>query len=231
MRPLSHVPEAILIALILLAGALNGALYGGVLTAASGAAPVLSASQRAELDDTSGLPGRYVPSQGRQHTQVYGLGDRVEFCDEGDVSAECYASNPPSSGRHLPVQRAVRLPDGHLLKLPPDPGVYEFAIPRESIPHIEEHAGVFIGYNCASEQCNAAIPGLRDLVGQEISLGARVVMAPDPDLDEDTFGMASWTRVDTFDAADYDDARIRDFIKAHSCRFDPERVCPPTAIN
>ena len=66
---------------------------------------------------------------------------------------------------------------------------------------------------------------MRILVKQELSLGARVIMSPDSDLAEDTIGLASWTRFDTFDAEDYIDARARSFIKAHSCRFDPEGFC------
>ena len=50
-------------------------------------------------------------------------------------------------------------------------------------------------------------------------------MSPDPDLDDDTIGLAAWTRVDVFSAADYTDDRVRAFIKAHSCRFDPELFC------
>jgi len=70
-----------------------------------------------------------------------------------------------------------------------------------------------------------------DLVSEELSLGARVVMAPDSDLSPDTVGLASWTRYDTFAAADYTDGRVRDFIKAHSCRFDPEGFCPARPVN
>jgi hypothetical protein len=45
------------------------------------------------------------------------------------------------------------------------------------------------------------------------------------DLDADTIALASWTRVDSFDAAEYGDGRVREFIRAHSCRFDPEGFC------
>jgi hypothetical protein len=231
MRPSSYTFELAMIAVIVAMAALNGALYGGLLTSASGGSATLSASQRAELDDSSALPGRFVPSQGRQHTRApYPNNERVAFCDADGISNGCYASNPPSSGTHLPVQQA-RLPDGGLLKLPPDPGVYASVIPREAIPHIEEHAGVYAGYNCAGNACQVAVDRMTDIVSQEISLGARVVMSPDPDLDEDTLALASWTRVDSFAAADYSDERTRAFIKAHSCRFDPERMCPPPAIN
>jgi hypothetical protein len=56
-------------------------------------------------------------------------------------------------------------------------------------------------------------------------------MAPDSDLAEDTIGLAAWTRFDTFAATDYTDERARSFIKAHSCRFDPEGFCKERPVN
>lgn len=191
----------------------------------------VSVADRAELTDSDSLPGRFVPPQGRQHTANYPLRQHVPFCSDGGVSNECYASNPPTSGLHLPVQRNVSLPDNHRINVPPDPGVYDFVIPREAIPHIEEHAGVYVGYRCTSDDCNSVIDRLKNLVTQEISLGARVVLSPDDDLDSNTIGVVSWTRIDSFDASAYDDDRVRTFIKAHSCRFDPESFCKVPAIN
>lgn len=201
-------------------------------TPVAGAAPVNPANA-AELDDSDDLPGRFVPTQGRQHTATaYPLARGIPFCDADAISARCYASNPPSSGTHLPVQRNVLLADGNRVNIPPDPGVYDFAIPREAIPHIEEHAGVYVGYHCVDDAgCDRVAERLKDLVTQEVSLGARVVLSPDPDLDANTVGIASWTRVDTFDAAAYEDGRVRDFIKAHSCRFDPEGFCKQVPVN
>jgi hypothetical protein len=188
--------------------------------------PAATAAQKAEQDDSDSLPGRFVATQGRQHLGTYPLDHHVPFCREGRIANDCYASNPPTSGWHLPVQGTVLLEDGNRLKIPPDPGVYDFQIPREAIPHIEEHAGVYIGYNCSSDGCAKAAERLKNLVTQEISLGGRIVLSPDPDLDDDTIGMAAWTRVDNLDASDYSDERVRAFIKAHSCRFDPELFCP-----
>ena len=204
---------------------------GTAVTGAPTAEATASAANRAELDDSASLPGRFVPPQGRDHTSNYPLRTRVPFCPERAISNECYASNPPTSGMHLPVQGTVRLADGNRLKIPPDPGVYAFAIPREAIPHIQEHAGVYIGYNCTADDCKATVERLKDLVTQEVSLGARVVLSPDEDLDGNTIAAAAWTRVDSFDASDYGDDRVRSFIKAHSCRFDPERFCKSAPIN
>jgi hypothetical protein len=191
----------------------------------------LTPSERAEVDNTDSLPGRFVPTQGREHLAPYPDNRRIPFCDAGRSSNDCYASNPPTSGLHLPVQANVQLPGGHRLKIPPDPDVYDFPIPREAIPHIEEHAGVYLGYNCSGDACRAAVERTKDIVAQEISLGAKAVMSPDPDLAEDTIGLVAWTRIDSFGASDYSDNRVRSFIKAHSCRFDPEGFCSARSLN
>ncbi|MEX2227590.1 MAG: DUF3105 domain-containing protein [Dehalococcoidia bacterium] len=183
-----------------------------------------TAADRAEADASPDLPGRFVPTQGKRHSGVW-PGDRVPYCPQGEVRSDCYASLPPSSGLHAPVQRAVRLEDGSVTPLPPNPGVYEFNLPREAVPHLQEHAGVFVGYNCATDACLDIIPTLEALVIEELSVGARVIMARFSDLPPDTIGLASWTRVDTFDATEFDAVRISAFIKTHSCRFDPEGFC------
>ena len=249
MRVLRSLPEVLLWGLIAATAVVNVAVYTRIVhggdavnlrTAPPRAAtpgtvstpsPAQTAAQAAELDDSTRLPGRFVPTQGRQHTGPYPLDKRVEFCPEHLTSDDCYASNPPTSGLHLPVQAAVVLENGQRLKIPPDPAVYELPIPREALPHLQEHAGLYVGYNCSSEACDTTAERLKDLVTQELSLGARVVMSPDPDLDDDTIGLAAWTRVDTFPASDYTDDRVRAFIKAHSCRFDPELFCTAPVVN
>jgi len=88
-----------------------------------------------------------------------------------------------------------------------------------------------VGHDCDSEACREVVAQVEDVVVQELALRARVVMTPDPDLERNTIALASWTRVDSFGSADYTDPRVRDFIKAHSCRFDPERFCRDRPLN
>jgi hypothetical protein len=115
--------------------------------------------------------------------------------------------------------------------MPPEPGIYDFPVPRESIPHIQEHAGVYAGFHCASDACNDAATRFRTIVRQELQLGERIVLSPDPDLPVDTIALASWTRVDRFAAGDFSADRVRAFIDAHSCRFDPEGFCDEPSLN
>ena len=235
----------LVIALMLVVGLVDLVTYSGIIksedalsteafrgvpggTAANGGSGAQAAA-RAEQDAGDGLPGRYVPPQGRQHLQSP-LRARVPFCKPDAISNTCYASNPPTSGLHLPVQQHVVLSDGNEIAIPPAPDIYDFAIPREAIPHLEEHAGVYVGYNC-EDGCGGALERAKSVVSQELSLGERVVMSPDPDLDRGVIAAVSWTRIDSFAVADYNDGRLRAFIKAHSCRFDPEGLCKQTPVN
>lgn len=237
-----------MLAAIALMATVNVAIYTEIVTGADGSPrargglleglteptpQVPTPAQIAEADASPELPGTYVPSQGKRHTPAWPLEERVPYCDEGSGGTDggdCYASRPPTSGLHLPVQRGVIL-GGSVVALPPDPGIYQFDMPREAIPHLQEHAGVFVGFNCESDACRATVLRMGELVQQELSVGARVVMAPFSDLPPDTIGLAAWTRVDTFTAAEYSAERVRSFIKAHSCRFDPEGFCLTAPLN
>jgi hypothetical protein len=146
------------------------------------------------------------------------------------VPTNCYNSNPPSSGRHLGVQRNVDIRGGLVINIPPDPDVYphDVEIPRDAIPHTLEHAGVYVGWNCAEgdQACLDTVQQVEDLVNQRIDNNSdRVVMSVQLDLPEGTIGLASWTRTLNFPYAEYDEDAVSDFISTHSCRFDPEGFC------
>jgi hypothetical protein len=227
-------PELVIFTLIALVAVVNIALYGGFVDAGDPVEggtdrdrtqAVREAAERAERDDNPRLPGRFVATQGRTHTPPWPLdaADHVPFCS-GDETERCYASNPPTSGLHLPVAPNVVI-DGATLRLPPEPGFYNVEIPREAIPHIQEHAGVFVGYRCSSDACERMVEKLRTAVRLQLYAGRRVVMAPDSDLEDETIAIASWTRIDKFLADDFSEGRVRAFIETHSCRFDPEGLC------
>lgn len=239
----------------------------------------LSASDKAEQDASSSLPGVFYPSQGRGHfNQGYPRdGGPLPFCpgvessDQGTpvggesgsataqptqtvrptstpragetpdaeqtpnttptVPADCYSSNPPSSGQHIEVLGNIEISDGIILpRIPPDPNVYpeDVIIPREAIPHILEHSGVFLGYNCeeGDQACADVVQQLTDLVNDRIdNFDDRVVMGNDPDLPEGTIGVVSWTRALNMTVDEFDIDAVEKFISTHSCRFDPEGFC------
>ncbi len=148
------------------------------------------------------------------------------------VPSNCYATNPPSSGKHLNVQRNIDIGGGNVVNIPADPDVYpdDIEMPRDGIPHILEHAGVFVGWNCAAGDtaCADAAEKLKDLVNGRIdNHDDRIVMAHDNDLPEGTFGMSSWTRVLNFPASEWQQQKglAEKFLGTNSCRFDPEGFC------
>ena len=138
----------------------------------------------------------------------------------------------PDVGRHEACGRNQDqvLGGGNLIKIPPDPDVYpsDIEIPRDAIPHIEEHAGVFVGYHCADgdDACQKMVNDLTDVINDRIDNHKnRVVMANDSDLPEGTIGMASWNRVEDFDYKDYTRDRVVTFVGTNSCRVDFEGFC------
>jgi hypothetical protein len=223
------------------------------LIAAAGPACDSGTGTGPERDEDPNLPGIFVPPQGRKHLGYTFSPSRSPkpFCDgvassdnpvgsaavvdvptpEPDVENSCYSSNPPSSGWHLASQANVDLGNGVILnRIPPDPDVYprDVKIPREAIPHILEHAGVYVGYHCAEgdAECEEIVQQLEDIVNDRLDAhGDRVVMARDTDLPEDAIGLSSWTRVDVFQYRKLTEERVVDFIDTHSCRFDPEGFC------
>jgi hypothetical protein len=145
------------------------------------------------------------------------------------VRTDCYLSNPPSSGTHLNVENKADLGNGTFVRIPPDPGVYpiDVEIPRDAIPHILEHAGIFVGYNCKAgdSACDDVTTKLTTLVNDRIDNNDnRVVLAHDNDLPEGTIGLSAWSRVMDIPYTDWEAQKgeVERFIARHSCRFNPE---------
>jgi hypothetical protein len=192
------------------------------------------------------LPGIYVPDQGRGHFNRTFDPDfePTAFCDgvawSGSpagapaVTTEpppegCYNSNPPTSGEHLGVQRNVDV-GGALINIPPDPDVYppDIQIPREAIPHILEHAGLYYAYNCepGDAACDATVEDLIDIVNDRIdNHDDRIVLAHDNDLVPGTIALTAWTRIESFNYTEFTEERVVEFTATFSCKFDPEGFC------
>jgi hypothetical protein len=229
--------ESLTLVIIVLLLGLNLALYTGVLegeepvargTSAelpAGNAPGVNDWRDAEQDASTALPGTYVAPQGRSHIANWQPGVTIPFCQNGQIDENCYASNPPTSGRHIGVLNGVRLPGGQTVRIPPDPGIYGYAFPKEAIPHIEEHAGVFVGYDCVSAGCEEVVDVIRIIVEERLAEGDRLVMAPYADLPDERIGLAAWTRYTVFTPTEFNEDRIREFIATHSCRVDYENLC------
>lgn len=148
------------------------------------------------------------------------------------IPSNCYNSNPPSSGQHLNVQRAVDVGGGNIMNIPAEPNVYpdDLETPRDAIPHILEHAGLFVGWNCKSGDtaCTDVVQQLKDMANNRIdNHDDRIVLAHDRDLPEGTIGLSSWTRVLNVPYVEWDQQKgaVERFMAKNSCRFDPEGFC------
>ena len=121
-----------------------------------------------------------------------------------------YNSNPPTSGPHGPSV---------------DFGVYDEPIPGESLVHNLEHGGVAILYDCAAgvplddAQCQALAAELASIVGDNLSSGKLVLLAPYPGM-EHRIALTGWGTLDAFD--ELDAARVQAFIDSFERKFNPE---------
>lgn len=144
--------------------------------------------------------------------------------------ASCYNSNPPTSGRHYGVQRNKEIAPGAFTNIPPEPDVYppDIDAPREVVAHVAEHAGIFVGYNCAEgdQACLDVVAELESVVNNRIdNHDNRVTMMYFSDLPEGEIGLASITRWDRFPYSEFDEDRVEDFIADNACRYDTEGFC------
>jgi hypothetical protein len=146
------------------------------------------------------------------------------------VTTECRLANPPTSGPHYNVQNNVTIGTYTNFRIPPDPYVYpdDLDVPRDAIPHLLEHAGVFVGWNCANGDtaCMDVVKQVKDIVNSRIDVNHdRVVMAHDGDLVPGTIGMSSWNRVLDMPTSQFDKKTVTDLVGKNSCRVDFEGFC------
>jgi hypothetical protein len=175
--------------------------------------------QTAQMNDSADLPGTYFPphpgldgspatGDERQHLQS---GSVVPICTAEQIAANtisnplCYTSNPPTSGPHAGVVAAFQ--------------VYENPVPKENLIHSMEHGGVIVWYNTTNQD---AINRLKSVVEGELDRGRLVVMSAYNEMEPETIAVTSWTRLDKFPVGSLDDNRVRDFIRTHQRRFNPE---------
>jgi len=135
--------------------------------------------------------------QGRQHLA---RGQSFDF----------YNSNPPTSGPHGPSV---------------DFAVYDAPVRGESLVHNLEHGGVAVLYDCAAgvplgdAQCQALAAELASIVGDNLSAGKLVLLAPYPGMDQ-RIALTAWGTLDAFD--ELDAARVQAFIDSFERKFNPE---------
>ncbi len=183
---------------------------------------------KAELDSSPSIPGEYIkPNPGpdgkfgtdddRQHlastvtvpicsADAMALDAAIAdvYADRKDV-ANCYNSNPPTSGPHDASPMPFKVLDNPARK--------------ENLLHNMEHGGIVIWYNTSDQ---AVIKELADLTNRNLDQRKLVVMSQYTDMESDTVAVTSWTRLLKFKANEVDTKQIQNFINKNEKRFNPE---------
>ena len=181
-----------------------------------------------ELDPAPDLPGEYVnlPEiyQDERGLATYGSDGSVPNTAPHVTRDVDYAadgnSNPPAGGPHWSSGSCGARPGN----APPFCGPAPWGIFREpwvpaTLVHNMEHGGVIFWYDT---QNSALITELEDLVRSKAEDGDLLVMAPYPEMEDETIALTSWARIDKFPVGEYTKERVEDFLDAHAFRFNPE---------
>ena len=113
---------------------------------------------------------------------------------------DAYNSKPATSGWHYDIPLA-----------PARWGIHDEPLEDEILIHNLEHGYINVHYNCP-EGCDDLVASLSALVEEGTSQGAKMLMAPYPDMDT-RIALTAWTFIDQFD--EFDEDRIRAFASAH----------------
>jgi hypothetical protein len=183
-----------------------------------------AAAAEVEKDQALDLPGEYVnlPEiyQDERGLATYGSdGDVPNTADHvtGDVDYVGDGNtNPPAGGPHWGSGGCPRDPEDAPPFCGPAPwGIYRKPWPPETLVHNLEHGGMVIWYNTTDQEVIDDMEGfVEDLFP--------VVLAPYPDMEDETIALTTWGRIDKFPVSEYTRDRLREFEDAHNCRFNPE---------
>lgn len=170
----------------------------------------------AEADDSTSLPGEYVnllDIYGGPYPETAGhVRTQVDYEADGNT-------NPPAGGPHWSGGCTDEPSTSPPFCGPAQWGIYRNAWEPETLVHNMEHGGVVVWYNSADQ---SARDELEAIVTDKLPDVALVVLAPYPDMEEETVALTSWSRIDKFPVADLTAERVNAFIDAHVRRFNPE---------
>jgi len=170
----------------------------------------------AEANDDPALPGEYVDLP-----EIYGgaypdsaghVSRNIDYTADGNT-------NPPAGGPHWSGQCGENPSEAPAFCGPAPWGIYREPWEPATLVHNLEHAGVVIWYNTADQ---TIIDEVEDLVRDQLEGGKLVVMAPYPEMEQETIALTAWSRIDKFAASEYSPERIKEFIQVHERRFNPE---------
>lgn len=170
----------------------------------------------AEADDSPELPGEYIDLPaiyGGPYPETGGhLRESIDYEAEGN-------SNPPTGGPHWNAGCGDDPSAAPAFCGPAPWGIYREPWDPETLVHNMEHGGVVIWYNSDDG-------AVRDQLEQLVldSDADLLVLAPYPDMEDETVAITSWTRIDKFPVAELTEERVNEFIDTHLRRFNPEHL-------
>jgi hypothetical protein len=172
----------------------------------------------AEADSSTDLPGEYVDLPaiyGGAYPETAGhVREDVDYAAVGN-------SNPPAGGPHWSGTCGEDPTAAPPFCGPAPWGIYRDPWDPETLVHNMEHGGVVVWYNSDD-------PAVRDqleaVVKERLDDGKFIVLAPYPDMEDDTIAITSWSRLDKFPASELTDERVNTFIDANERRFNPEHI-------
>ena len=182
--------------------------------------PSLLAAQAAEADASSDLPGEFI-----NLPELYG-GPYPETASHVSRAIDYAADQdglPPAGGPHWGNGACPPDPDdAQPFCGPVGAGFYVEPWPAASLVHNMEHGASVIWYNTEDQDI---IDDLADFGSANSGDNPFLVVAPFPDMDEETVAITMWSRRLVMSTADYDRDEFQPFFDANNCRFDPEDFC------
>ncbi len=128
-------------------------------------------------------------------------------------------TNPPVGGPHWSGSCGEDPSAAPAFCGPAPWGIYRERWDPETLVHNMEHGGAVLWYNTPDD---ALVSEMEDVIRELLGDLDLIVLAPYPDMEEETIALTSWSRIDKFPVAEYSEQRVRDFMEAHVRRFNPE---------
>jgi len=177
--------------------------------------------QAVEADANPELPGEFVNLQEIYGGKYGGESPNTNSHVSTEVDYKDKQGLPPVGGSHWGSSRCGGDPaDKPAFCGPVDWGVYRQPWDAASLVHNMEHAGVVVWYNTGNQEI---IDQLEDFgVDNDEKL---LVVAPFPDMEQDTVAITAWGRRDKIPVSEFDRDRLQGFLDRYECRFDPEGIC------
>ncbi|MEX1254008.1 MAG: DUF3105 domain-containing protein [Dehalococcoidia bacterium] len=129
-------------------------------------------------------------------------------------------TNPPVGGPHW-NGACGKSPDDATFCGPAPWGILSEPWDPETLVHNMEHGGVVIWYNTTDREI---IDEIEEYLRPPLNRGELLVMAPYPDMEDETIAVTSWSRIEKFPVSEYDLDRVKTFIDRNVRRFNPESL-------